>query len=169
MIRRAVFLDRDGTINVNKPYLYKIADLEFLPGAVEAIRLLNENNYLVIVVTNQSGVARNYFSEADVITLHNYINRRLKLQCAHIDKFYFCPHHEQKGVGQYKRRCNCRKPDSGMIEKAIQDFQLDKHSSYLIGDQVTDLKAGSKAGLKRSLLVNSTVSLIQIVRWIIKE
>lgn len=169
MTRPAVFLDRDGTIIVNKPYLYRPEDLEFLPGAIEAIRLLNDNDYLVIVVTNQSGVARDYFSEADVITLHDYLNHQLRAEHAHIDQFYFCPHHYLEGMGRYKKHCTCRKPNIGMIEQAIKEFQIDRSRSFLIGDQISDLQAGLRAGLKRSLLVTPKASLLHIVQWIINQ
>ncbi|MDI3547539.1 MAG: D-glycero-D-manno-heptose 1,7-bisphosphate phosphatase [Halanaerobiales bacterium] len=167
-MNRAVFLDRDGTINVDKGYLYKKKEFEFIPGAIEAIKMLNDNDYLVIVITNQSGVARGYYSEPDVINLHNFINRELNKYHAYVDKFYYCPHH-QEGIGRYKRKCKCRKPDIGMIEQAVKEFNIDKSQSYMIGNEDSDIKAGINAGLKRSFKVTSSLNLLQIVKGIIHE
>jgi len=152
-MRKAVFLDRDGTLNVEVNYLYKPEDLRFIPGIIEAIRFWNEAGYLVVVVTNQAGVARGYYSEDDVIRLHEYINQQLETAGAHIDAFYYCPHHPEYGIGKYKVDCNCRKPKTGMLEKAISDFDIDVQESYLFGDKPSDIEAGEKLGIK-SFLVN---------------
>ena len=152
-MNRAVFLDRDGTLNVEIHYLYKTEDLKFIPGIIEAIRYWNNKGYIVVVVTNQAGVARGYYREDDVIRLHDYINRQLNLSGAHIDAFYYCPHHAEYGIGKYKVECNCRKPKTGMLDRAIADFNIDVRESYLFGDKQSDIEAGEKAGI-RSFLVD---------------
>ena len=128
--KKTVFLDRDGTINVEKNYLYRLEDFEFIPKAPEAIAMLNKCGYQVIVVSNQAGVARGYYTEDDVKKLHKYINLRLKEYNAHIDAFYYCPHHPDKGfegeIKELKIDCDCRKPKIGMLEKAKKDVRKNK-------------------------------------------
>ncbi|OHB33325.1 MAG: D,D-heptose 1,7-bisphosphate phosphatase [Desulfuromonadaceae bacterium GWC2_58_13] len=152
--RRAVFLDRDGTINFEKDYLYRIEDFEFVEGAPEAIRQLNEAGFAVIVVTNQSGVARGYYSMEDVDCLHRYIQKKLAEAGAAIDAFYVCPHHPVFGVGEYRRDCDCRKGKPGMLLRAAVDFGLDLEKSYMVGDKLVDVEAGLAAGCT-SFLVNT--------------
>lgn len=151
-MNKAVFLDRDGTLNIEKNYLYKIEDFEFVPGITEAVKFWNDNGYLVIVVTNQSGVARGYYREEDVQKLHRYINLALSEMEAHIDAFYYCPHHPEHGIGEYKMICNCRKPKTGMIEKAISDFNIDVTQSALFGDKDSDIQAGEAMGIQSFLV-----------------
>lgn len=151
-MEKAVFLDRDGTINIEKHYLYRPEDFEFIEGVPEAIELLNRNGYLVIVVSNQAGVARGYYSEQDVRKLQEYINTELKNWDAHIDRFYFCPHHPEAGIGKYKVKCHCRKPETGMFEQACRDFPIDIASSWMIGDNRGDILAGNRFGLKTVLV-----------------
>lgn len=152
-LNKAVFLDRDGTINVEKNYLYKIEDFEFIEGAPEAIKLLNDNGYKVIVVTNQAGVARGYYTEDDVKKLHKYIDGELKKYGAHIDAYYYCPHHPIYGIGEYKVECNCRKPKPGLLERAIEDFGISVENSWLIGDNKTDIEAGNRLNLNTILVI----------------
>lgn len=146
-MKKAVFFDRDGTINVEKNYLYKPEDFEFILGVPELIKSYNDRNYLVIVVTNQAGIARGYYTEEDMHHLHRYINEQLKSYGAHIDAFYFCPHHPTYGIGKYKMDCNCRKPKTGMLEQAIKDFDIDQKRSIMIGDKPWDIEAGKKLGM----------------------
>lgn len=152
-MRRAVFLDRDGTINVEKDYLYQAKDFEFIPGAPEAIRLLNQAGILVIIVTNQSGVARGYYSEDDVENLHRHIASELEQYGAHVDAWFFCPHHPS-GRGSYALQCNCRKPLPGMLEEAAKLYEINLEDSTMIGDKMTDITAGQNAGC-RTILVNT--------------
>lgn len=152
-MEKAIFLDRDGTINTDKGHLYKIEDFQFIPGTANAIKIWNEMNYFVLVVTNQSGVARGLYTENDVCILHNYINDELKKLNAHIDNFYYCPHHPTEGKGIYLQDCDCRKPKSGMLERAIREFNIDTTQSYLFGDKATDLETGRRLNIK-SFLVN---------------
>lgn len=143
--RPAVFLDRDGTINVEKEYLYRIEDWEWIPGAIEAIRRINEMNHLVIVVTNQAGIARGYYDEAAVHKLHSQIDELLTVEGARIDAYYFCPHHPQFGKDIID--CQCRKPAPGMLLAAQRDHDIDLSRSWMIGDKLLDIIAAQKAGV----------------------
>jgi D-glycero-D-manno-heptose 1,7-bisphosphate phosphatase len=151
--RRAVFLDRDGTINVEKDYLYKIEDFEFIPGAQEAIKKLKEAGFVVIVVSNQSGVARGYFDEDAVNQLHRHIQGELMDHSTSIDDFYFCPHHPDKGLGAYRLDCNCRKGKPGMLLQAALEHDLDLQHSFMVGDKLADIVAGERAGCKSILVL----------------
>lgn len=150
--RRAVFLDRDGTINKEKEYLHRVEDFEFIPGAPEAIRLLNSAGFLVIVVTNQSGIGRGYYGEDAVRSLHRFMDRELARHGARVDAYYFCPHHPDRGIGEYRRECGCRKPLPGMLLKAADDFTIDMNASFIIGDKMADLEAGIAAGCRPILV-----------------
>ncbi len=148
MGRKAIFFDRDGTLNVDKNYLYKIGDFEWLGDAPKAIRWANEHDYLVIVVTNQSGIARGYFTEEDVRSLHAWMNEDLARFGAHIDAFYYCPHFPAGTVAAYAKECDCRKPKPGLVEKACADFDIDRKSSLLIGDKSRDVECAEAAGVR---------------------
>jgi len=158
-MRRAVFLDRDGTINLEKEYLYRIEDFEFVDGAEEAIRLLNEAGYFVVVVTNQSGVARGYYTEEDVEILHRDISARLAAKGAHVDAWYYCPHHPA-GKGSYALPCRCRKPQPGMLLAAADRYGINLDDSTMIGDKRIDIEAGLSAGC-RPILVRSGYGSIE--------
>ena len=140
-MERAVFLDRDGVIIEDKSYIGQIERVDFIPGVIESIKLLNKNNFKVIVITNQAGVARGYFTEDDVKQVHAYIQDYLRHRGAFIDEFYYCPHHSSI------EKCLCRKPDSLLIEKAMSRFQVDPEKSWFIGNSESDIQAASKAGL----------------------
>lgn len=144
--RKAVFLDRDGTINVEKDYLYRIEDFEFIEGAVDAIRALKESGFLVIVVTNQSGVARGFYTLDDVATLHGHIQDELGRAGTRIDAFYACPHHPDAGAGTYTRDCDCRKGNPGMLLQAAREHHVDLQTSFMVGDKLADVEAGVRAG-----------------------
>lgn len=144
-MKRAVFLDRDGTINIEKDYLYQVKDFEFVPGAEEAIRLLNQSGFMVIVVTNQSGVARGYYTEEDVENLHRHIDQVLANYSAHVDAWFYCPHHTS-GRGSYSLPCSCRKPFPGMLREAAKRYDIDLDNSFMIGDKLADVEAGLAAG-----------------------
>lgn len=151
---KIVFLDRDGTINEEVEYLHKPSDLVILPGVSAALKRLKEQGFRLVVVTNQAGVARGYYSETDVEQLHEYMNRLLAKDGAEIDRYFYCPHHPVHGIGEYKRSCHCRKPDIGMFEMAEKYFNVDKSHSYMIGDKLLDTEAGRKYGVK-SILVGT--------------
>jgi D-glycero-D-manno-heptose 1,7-bisphosphate phosphatase len=144
--RKAVFLDRDGTINVEKNYLYRIEDFEFIDGAPGAIKRLREGGYLIVVVTNQSGVARGYYTLEDVDRLHRYIQRELSEFGTAIDAFYTCPHHPTSGLGELRQECDCRKGRPGMLLQAAAEHHIDLAGSFIIGDKCADIEAGRRAG-----------------------
>lgn len=143
MGRPAVFLDRDGTLNVEKEYLHRWEDWEWIPGAIDAIKRLNEAGYLVIVVTNQSGIARGYYTEADVLALHQRVDEDLRHHGARIDAYYYCPHHPQHGA---VRDCECRKPEPGMLLAAAREHDIDLTRSFVIGDKAADVEAALAVG-----------------------
>ena len=146
-MERVIFLDRDGTLNEEVHYLHRKEDLKILEGVPEAIRMLKEAGYKIVVVTNQAGVARGYFPESDVQELHQYINECLSPLGAGIDYFFYCPHHPVCGQGIYKKECRCRKPDTGLFEMAEQVLQVDKSRSWMIGDKWSDVEAGKNYGV----------------------
>jgi len=143
---KAVFLDRDGTINEEVGYLSDLKKFKLLPEVAPAIKLLNDYGFKVIVITNQAGVARGYFGEDKLKEIHQEMKRQLRDRDAYLEGVYYCPHHPTEGRGKYKKNCRCRKPNPGMLEKAARDFDLDLSNSYLIGDQLTDIKLGNNAG-----------------------
>jgi len=150
----AVFLDRDGTINEEMGYLSRPDQLRLIPGTPEAIRLINEAGMKAVVVTNQSGVARGYFTEEVVETIHGRINEMLHEKGARIDRFYCCPHHPVYGDGPYKKACSCRKPESGLFLLASEELDIDLARSYVIGDMLKDIDAGKRVGA-RGILVRT--------------
>jgi D-glycero-D-manno-heptose 1,7-bisphosphate phosphatase len=143
----ALFLDRDGTLNVDQGYTHRVSDLVWQPDAKLAIKHANEAGYYVFVVTNQAGVARGYYSEADVIAFHRAMQEDLADIGAHVDAFEWCPHHVDGSVDAYRRACRRRKPQPGMIEDLIAVWPVDMASSLLIGDSEDDMLAASAAGL----------------------
>lgn len=145
-MQKAVFLDRDGTINVERDYLFRCEDFEFISGVPQAIKLLNDAGFLVVVVTNQSGVARGYYNEADVKSLHKFLQGQLTEYGAHVDAFYYCPHHPDKGNDPYLKKCSCRKGEPGMLLDAASDLGIDLSRSFIVGDKLDDVQAGLTAG-----------------------
>ncbi|MBO4402028.1 MAG: HAD family hydrolase [Selenomonadaceae bacterium] len=147
-MNRAVFFDRDGVLNIDTINLYKIEDWVWIDGAREAIKYCNDNGWLAIIITNQSGIARGLFTEADVDKLHNFVQAELKKVGAHLDGIYICPHHVEGTVEPYNIECDCRKPKPGLILRACEDFDIDPKQSYMIGDKQRDVDAGLNAGCK---------------------
>jgi D-glycero-D-manno-heptose 1,7-bisphosphate phosphatase len=152
LTKKAVFLDRDGTINAEVEYLHRVEDFAFLDGAIEAIRRLRAAGFLVIVVTNQSGVARGFFGLEEVTILHRHLQAELARFGTQIDAFYICPHHPEQGIGEFRRECDCRKGRPGMLLQAAREHGIDLERSYMVGDKVADVEAGLAAGC-RPLLV----------------
>ncbi|MBQ9479610.1 MAG: HAD family hydrolase [Selenomonadaceae bacterium] len=148
IMSKAIFFDRDGTINVEVGYLSDFNRFEWIDGAIDAIKFCNRNGYLAIVVTNQSGVARGYYTEADVIELHNRINEELARHGAHIDDFFYCPHHPNGVVERYAVECRCRKPEPKLILDACRKYSVDKSQSIMIGDAQRDVDAAANAGVR---------------------
>jgi D,D-heptose 1,7-bisphosphate phosphatase len=148
----AVFLDRDGTINEEVGYLDSLDKFKIIPCAYEAIRLINESGMKVVVISNQAGVARGLFTEDFVKITHEHLLATLRQKKAHIDNFYYCPHHPTEGIEPYRQNCNCRKPAPGMLLRAAQDLNIDLTRSYLVGDRFNDMEAGKKIGVRGVLV-----------------
>lgn len=146
MKKRAVFLDRDGTINREMGYLSDIKKLYVFTNAARAIKLLSEAGFRIIIVSNQSGIARGLIKKKELEKINCRLQELLARGGARIDAFYICPHHPDE-------RCSCRKPKTGLIKKAKRDFSLDLSRSYVIGDKLTDIEMGRNAGVRESILV----------------
>ena len=151
-MERVIFLDRDGTLNEEVNYLYRKEDLRILEGVPGAIRKLKAQGFKIVVVTNQAGVARGYYKEEDVKKLHSYMNELLAASQGAIDHFFYCPHHPYHGIGAYKCRCHCRKPETGLLEMAEQYYNVDKERSWMVGDKWTDIQAGIRYGVRTALV-----------------
>jgi D-glycero-D-manno-heptose 1,7-bisphosphate phosphatase len=150
---RAVFLDRDGTVNEEVGYLSQPENIRILPDVPNAIRLLKEAGYKVLVITNQSGVARGYYTEDDVQLINKKINEQLMQSGASIDGFFYCPHHPDGIIAKYSYTCKCRKPESGMILEAADKFSLDLTKSFIIGDKLSDLQMAESLGARAVLVL----------------
>ncbi|MDA9508815.1 D,D-heptose 1,7-bisphosphate phosphatase [Bradyrhizobium sp. CCBAU 11386] len=155
MNRPAVFFDRDGVLNEDIGYLYERTKFRWTPGAREAVKAVNDVGYLAFVVTNQSGVARGLYKEADVRDLHAWMAEELAKIGAHIDAFEYCPHHPEATIEPYRRSCTCRKPGPGMITNLMKRFQVDPVRSFLIGDKLSDVEAAAGAGIRGYLFEGS--------------
>lgn len=160
----AAFLDRDGTLNVDVGYPDSLEKIALIPGAVEAVRLLNRAGYRVVVVSNQSGVARGYFNEARVEEINRGVAEMFAREGARIDGFYYCPHLPEAEVARYRRECDCRKPAPGMLRQAAREMPLDLSRSLIIGDKYSDIAAGKALGL-RAILVRTGEGARQHARY----
>ncbi len=147
MSRPAVFLDRDGTINEERGYINHPSRFILIPGVVEGIRLLNKMGFLAIVVSNQSGVARGYFPIELVYEVNQLMQKRLLEKGAVIDGIYFCPHHPLGTVKKYSMDCNCRKPKTGLVDKALEGFNMDMGNSFVVGDRCVDMEFARRLGV----------------------
>jgi D-glycero-D-manno-heptose 1,7-bisphosphate phosphatase len=146
--RPAAFLDRDGVLNRDTGYVHREEDFIWIDGAKEAIKHLNDCGWLVIVVTNQAGVARGFYEPADVEQLHRWINAQLQDFGAHVDAFYYCPHHPAEGRAPYRQICDCRKPAPGLLLRAMSEWSIDIKKSFMVGDKESDMAAARDAGVK---------------------
>jgi len=153
-VRPAVFLDRDGTLIEEAGYLDRLERLVFYPYSVDAVRLLNRADLAVVIITNQAGVARGIVREAFVGEAHRHVTMRLEQGGARVDGFYYCPHHPEASVEQYRKSCDCRKPQPGMLRRAADELKLDLARSFVIGDRWHDLQAGDAVGA-RGILVRT--------------
>lgn len=151
-MKKAIFLDRDGTINIEKNYLHKIEDFQFEYRVPEAMSILKKLGYLLIVVTNQAGIGRGYYTETDLKVLNDFLISKSKEFGGNIEKIYYCPHHPTAGIGLYKQDCLCRKPGNAMIEQAITELNIERCSSYIVGDKLSDLEAGIKSNITTILV-----------------
>ncbi|HEX8029745.1 MAG TPA: HAD family hydrolase [Vicinamibacterales bacterium] len=153
-MKRAVFLDRDGTLNVDVGYLHRLEDLVLYPWTADALRLLQRAGYTLIVVTNQSGIAQGLIDPGFVTMCHDEMRRRLQLGAADLDALYYCPHHPRGSVPSLSIDCRCRKPLPGMVEDAVRDLGVDPSQSWVIGDKWLDVNLGRAVGAK-SILVRT--------------
>lgn len=189
MRKPAVFIDRDGTINEQMGYINHISRFVLLPGTAEALIILNRHDYLAIVISNQSGVARGYFPINLVEKVHSHMRALLQKEGAVIDGIYFCPHYEEGIVPEYSIACDCRKPRTGLIEMACENFDIDMANSYVVGDRCMDIDMAHRSNLKGVLVttgyglgdidyvlasspskpVHIAKDLLHAVRWIIKD
>jgi D-glycero-D-manno-heptose 1,7-bisphosphate phosphatase len=153
--RPAVFFDRDGTLIRDVGYLSRPSQIHVYQGVYKALRKLKRQGYWIFVVTNQSGVARGYFSESRVRQIHRILQKKLKAQKAGVDHFYYCPHYPKGTVRGYAKLCSCRKPKSGMVRQALKSFPVDLKKSYVVGDKLDDLGLAKSAKLAAGLLVRT--------------
>jgi len=158
---RAVFLDRDGVVTQDPPhYAHRLDQLALISGSGPAIKLLNQNQYKVIIITNQSGVAKGLYKETDVTIFNEAIIERLKQYGSSVDAIYYCPHHPEAEVQKYRVNCDCRKPKPGMLIKGGKKYNIDFQSSFLVGDKWSDIEAGRSVGCK-TILVKTGHGLLE--------
>ena len=144
--KKAIFLDRDGVINHDRGYVNKIEDFRFVESIFETLRNFQEKGFSLFIVTNQSGIGRGYYTKEDFDILTKWMLKELKKEKIHITKVYFCPHSPEE-------RCICRKPNTGMFDKAFKDYKIDKKNSWMIGDKHSDIKAAVNAGINNTILI----------------
>ena len=164
--KKCFFFDRDNTLIYDKGYTYKKCDLKWTPGAIEAIKFLKNRNFLVIIITNQSGIAKGYFTEKNVINFHNHMNLILRKNNTFIDDFFYCPYHEN-GIGKYKRKTNLRKPGNQMIKNSITKWNINKKKSFFVGDDLKDKQAAKKSNIK--FFYTNNKDLLKLVKNILKK
>jgi len=151
MKQKALFLDRDGTVNVEKNYVFRIEDVEFREGIFELVKTFADDGFLIFIVTNQSGIARGFYTEEDFYKLTRWMVEQFRQKGITITRVYFCPHHPD-----FTGECNCRKPNPGMLLQAIEEYNLDPAACVLIGDHETDVRAGKNANIGRNFLIPAT-------------
>lgn len=182
MSRKALFLDRDGVVNVEIGYLHLIEDVKFVPGIFSLCRTAMQLGYRLVIVTNQAGIARGFYTEADFERLMFWMRGELSFQGVELDAVYYCPYHPEHGIGEYKREHEDRKPDIGMLKRAEREFGISLAESILVGDRCSDIAAANKAGLKQAFLVTGTEEetgcqgeylavqqLLQIEQWLLES
>lgn len=166
MKQRALFLDRDGVINVDHGYVFRPEDFEFIDGIFDLCRTAQRNGLKIIVITNQAGIARGFYTERDFELLSMWMVEIFKNNNINITDIYFCPYHPQHGIGHYKKDADCRKPKPGMILQAAVEHDINLSRSFLIGDKISDVEAGLAAGVGNNLLFDSSGLNRQRVRSI---
>ncbi len=167
MKKPAVFIDRDGTINEQRGYINHLSRFELLPGVVDAVKLLNKNNFFAIIVTNQSGVAFGYYPVSLVHQVHQLMTKSLEREGATIDGIFYCPHHPKGTVPQFTADCDCRKPKTGLVGQALKAFDIDMSNSYVVGDRYVDIELAIRLNL-RGVLVKTGYGLGEM-EYIIPE
>ncbi|KEY42077.1 phosphatase [Pantoea agglomerans] len=143
----AIFLDRDGTLNVDNGYVHEIDDFQFIDGTIEALQQLKTMGFALVVVTNQSGIARGMFTEDTFMRLTEWMDWSLADRDVDLDGIYFCPHHPEATVAEFRQACDCRKPQPGMLLTAQEELNIDMAASYMVGDKLEDMLAGQAAGV----------------------
>jgi len=151
----AIFLDRDGTINVDHGYVHEIDNFQFIDGVIDAMRELKEMGFALVIVTNQSGIARGMYSEEQFMQLTEWMDWSLADRDIDLDGIYFCPHLPDASVENYRQQCDCRKPQPGMILSAAEELDIDLAASYIVGDKIDDVMAGKAAGVGKTVLVRT--------------
>ena len=154
MKRPAVFIDRDGTISEEVGYVNHPSRFRLFPYSAEAIKLLNYSGWLAILITNQAGVARGYFSEDVIVSVHDRLKSDLEVEAAKLDAVYYCAHHPTVGEPPYRVECDCRKPKTGLIDCATKDFKIDLPASWVIGDRYSDIELARNAGLHSAFVLS---------------
>ncbi|MCI7353466.1 MAG: D-glycero-beta-D-manno-heptose 1,7-bisphosphate 7-phosphatase [[Actinobacillus] rossii] len=153
-MNKAIFLDRDGTLNIDHGYVHEIDDFQFITGSIEALQELKKLGYLLVLVTNQSGIARGYFTEEQFLTLTEWMDWSLADRGVDLDGIYYCPHYPE-GIGEFRQDCDCRKPKAGMLLQAIKELNIDPAQSFMVGDKIEDLQAGIAAKVRSKILVKT--------------
>lgn len=151
----AIFLDRDGTINVDHGYVHEIDNFQFIDGVIEAMQELKKMGFALVLVTNQSGIARGMFSEDQFMQLTEWMDWSLADRDVDLDGIYFCPHHPEASEEAYRQQCDCRKPQPGMLLAAQQELHIDMSASYMVGDKLEDMLAAKAAGVGKKVLVRT--------------
>ncbi|OEF23901.1 D-glycero-beta-D-manno-heptose 1,7-bisphosphate 7-phosphatase [Vibrio rumoiensis] len=155
MSKPAVFIDRDGVINVDHGYVSKVDDFEYIDGVFDATKALKDLGYQLVLVTNQSGIARGYYTEKEFLRLTEWMDWNFVDQGVEFDGFYYCPHHPEGSVEKYTQVCDCRKPEAGMLVSAQEELDINMASSVMVGDKADDMKAAISAGVETRILVRS--------------
>lgn len=160
-MNKALFLDRDGIINVDHGYVYKIEEFEFMPKIFDLCKLAVEKGYLIIVITNQSGIGRGKYTELDFEKLTKWMIEQFSINSIYITDVFYCPHHPEKAIGHYLKTCDCRKPAPGLINQAVSKYQIDANQSIFIGDKQSDIEAATFAGIQKKVLFSHAHSQSQ--------
>jgi len=181
MSKRALFLDRDGVVNVEIGYLHRIEDVKFVPGIFSLCRTAMQLGYRLVIVTNQAGIARGYYSEADFESLMFWMRGELRAQGVELDAVYYCPYHPEHGIGEYRREHEDRKPGPGMLRRAEREFGVSLSNSVMVGDRCSDIAAANAAGLRQAFLLSGTeergcggdyieiAELGELERWLVEQ
>lgn len=179
MSEKALFLDRDGVVNVEIGYLHQSEDVEFVPGIVSLCRTAMRLSYRLVIVTNQAGIARGYYDELAFESLMDWMREQLRAQGIELDAVYYCPYHPEHGIGGYKREHEDRKPGTGMLRKAMKELDLSLADSVMVGDRCSDIAAANSAGLRQAFLLEGTEasacngsylfvkSLAEVEQWLV--
>jgi D-glycero-D-manno-heptose 1,7-bisphosphate phosphatase len=181
MSGRALFLDRDGVVNEEVGYLHRAEEVRFVDGIFSLCRTASGLGYRLIVVTNQAGIARGYYSEPDFETLMDFMRGKLRAEGVELDAVYYCPFHPEHGVGKYKREHEDRKPGTGMLRRGAREFEVELSESVLVGDRCSDMGAANAAGLRQAFLISGTEAercggeylpvraLAEVERWLVER